>query len=158
MHGILFAAVPLWVTSWLTPLWLMGVGALAALAPFLLPYRGLLASARGSLAREREFPPERDVSGEELAPDHQGAFRPAVFLYDNHPGGIGLSQPLFERQALIVSDALAMVERCDCSYGCPSCVGPVLASDEARGYSPKALAITVLALLTDSPSGSGAAS
>ncbi|RMG37123.1 MAG: DEAD/DEAH box helicase, partial [Gammaproteobacteria bacterium] len=38
----------------------------------------------------------RDVSGEEVAPDHQGAFRPAVFLYDNYPGGVGLSQPLFE--------------------------------------------------------------
>jgi DEAD/DEAH box helicase domain-containing protein len=92
----------------------------------------------------------RDVSGDELAPDHQGAFRPAVFLYDNHPGGIGLSEPLFQRQAMIISGALDLVGRCDCRYGCPSCVGPVLASDEERGYSPRDLALTVLKLFAAS--------
>ncbi len=93
----------------------------------------------------------RDVSGEELAPDYEGAFRPAVFLYDNHPGGIGLSEPLFQRQAMIVRGALELVGRCDCSYGCPSCVGPVLASDEERGYSPRKLALTVLDLFGSMP-------
>ena len=91
----------------------------------------------------------RDPSGDELAPDHQGAFRPAVFLYDNFPGGIGLSEPLFERQGEVVKGALELVARCDCRYGCPSCVGPVLASDEERGYSPRALALTVLGLLAE---------
>ena len=91
----------------------------------------------------------RDVSGEEMAPDYQGAFRPAVFLYDNHPGGIGLSEPLYRQQAEVIAGARGMIERCDCRYGCPSCVGPVLASDEERGYSPKALALTVLGLLAD---------
>jgi DEAD/DEAH box helicase domain-containing protein len=95
----------------------------------------------------------RDVSGDELAPDHQGAFRPAVFLYDNHPGGIGLSEPLYGIQGRVVSDALDLVRRCQCRYGCPSCVGPVLASDEDRGYSPKALAISVLGLLGQADQG-----
>jgi DEAD/DEAH box helicase domain-containing protein len=93
----------------------------------------------------------RDVSGDELAPDYQGAFRPAVFLYDNHPGGIGLSEPLYGRQAEVVRGALEMVEHCDCRYGCPSCVGPVLASDEERGYSPRELALTVLGLFASGP-------
>jgi DEAD/DEAH box helicase domain-containing protein len=93
----------------------------------------------------------RDVSGDELAPDFQGAFRPAVFLYDNHPGGIGLSEPLYERQAKIVRGALELVEHCDCRYGCPSCVGPVLASDEERGYSSRELALTVLGLFGTGP-------
>ena len=93
----------------------------------------------------------RDVSGDELAPDFEGGFRPAVFLYDNHPGGIGLSQPLYERQAKIVRGALELVEHCDCRYGCPSCVGPVLASDEERGYSPRELAQTVLGLFAAAP-------
>jgi len=93
----------------------------------------------------------RDVSGDELAPDYQGAFRPAVFLYDNHPGGIGLSEPLYGRQAEVVRGALELVEQCDCRYGCPSCVGPVLASDEERGYSPRELALTVLGLFASGP-------
>lgn len=88
----------------------------------------------------------RDASGEELAPDHQGGFRPAVFLYDNHPGGVGISEPLFARQQEVVKAARDLVGACECLYGCPACVGPVLASDEERGYSPKALALQVLEL------------
>jgi DEAD/DEAH box helicase domain-containing protein len=99
------------------------------------------ASGRGQM---------RDVSGEEVAPDHQGAFRPAVFLYDAYPGGIGLSEPLYRDHAQVVRGAYAMVERCDCRFGCPACVGPVLASDEERGYSPRNLALRVLALFGDS--------
>ena len=95
----------------------------------------------------------RDVSGDELAPDYQGAFRPAVFLYDNQPGGIGLSEPLHVAQAEIVAGALSMVGRCDCQYGCPACVGPILASDEERGYNPRELAITVLGLLRQEGAG-----
>ena len=91
----------------------------------------------------------RDVSGEELAPDHQGAFRPAVFLYDGYPGGIGLSEPLFHGQHKVVRGARDLVSQCGCRCGCPACVGPVLASDEERGYSPRALALTVLELLLD---------
>ncbi|MCB1802465.1 MAG: DUF1998 domain-containing protein, partial [Gammaproteobacteria bacterium] len=93
----------------------------------------------------------RNVSGDEVAPDHQGEFRPAVFLYDAYPGGIGLSEPLYLRQADIVRGALDLVLGCDCRFGCPSCVGPVLASDEQRGYSPRALAIQVLELLRKGP-------
>jgi DEAD/DEAH box helicase domain-containing protein len=79
-----------------------------------------------------------------------GAFRPAVFLYDNHPGGIGLSEPLYRQQDDILVGARELIERCGCRFGCPSCVGPILGSDEDRGYSPKALALTVLGLLESS--------
>ena len=99
----------------------------------------------------------RDASGNEQAPDYQGAFRPAVFLYDHHPGGIGLSEPLYRRQQAIVQGAIDMVGGCACRYGCPACVGPVLASDEARGYSPRALAMRVLELLREAGSADGAA-
>lgn len=89
----------------------------------------------------------RDLRGQEIAPDHQGRFRPAIFLYDNYPGGIGLSQPLYETGPSVLDDAAAMVGDCGCQYGCPACVGPILASDEERGYSPKAAALQVLSLL-----------
>ncbi len=89
----------------------------------------------------------RDVSGQEVAPDFQQAFRPAVFLYDRYPGGIGLSEPLFACQLEVISSAIALISHCDCQYGCPACVGPVLASDEIRGYVPKEVAVQVLGLL-----------
>jgi DEAD/DEAH box helicase domain-containing protein len=60
---------------------------------------------------------------------------------------VGLSAPLFDQGAEVVAAAQALVAGCDCRYGCPACVGPVLASDEARGYSPKSAALQVLELL-----------
>jgi DEAD/DEAH box helicase domain-containing protein len=89
-----------------------------------------------------------EVRAAEGDPDPTGAhFRPTVFLYDSYPGGIGLSAPLFERADEVVARARRVVEACGCPAGCPACVGPILASEEARGHSPKAAALTVLTLL-----------
>jgi DEAD/DEAH box helicase domain-containing protein len=74
-------------------------------------------------------------------------FRPAVFLYDNYPGGMGMSAPLFDQRHVVVAQARELVERCGCRNGCPACVGPILASDARRARSPKTLALEVLALL-----------
>ena len=71
-------------------------------------------------------------------------FLPTRYLYDNYPGGIGLSAPLFERADEIVSGARALIERCDCKAGCPACVGPVLAVDEELEVTPTRLALRVL--------------
>ncbi|QQP95027.1 DEAD/DEAH box helicase [Lysobacter enzymogenes] len=77
-------------------------------------------------------------------------FVPTVYLYDNFPGGVGLSEPLWRRQAELVLRARELVEGCDCRAGCPACVGPVLASDEdGGGATPRALALQVLRLLED---------
>ncbi len=79
-------------------------------------------------------------------------FVPTVFLYDNFPGGVGLSEPLWLRQAELVARASELVERCDCVAGCPACVGPVLAAHEATQVTtPKVLALRVLGLLSAGP-------
>jgi DEAD/DEAH box helicase domain-containing protein len=75
------------------------------------------------------------------------AFNPTVYLYDNYPGGIGLSEPLFRRETELIAQARDLVHACSCAVGCPACVGPVLASDEASARSAKCLALTVLGLL-----------
>lgn len=56
--------------------------------------------------------------------EKNAAFEPDVVLYDNYPGGIGQSEPLFRRQAELFSAALDLAVRCACEAGCPSCVGP----------------------------------
>lgn len=89
----------------------------------------------------------RKLDGGEMDPEAQHRFRPAVFLYDNYPGGVGLSAPLYDRRDEVIRGARAMIQACGCNFGCPACVGPILASDETRGYSPKAAAMQVLALL-----------
>jgi DEAD/DEAH box helicase domain-containing protein len=96
------------------------------------------ASGRGKLLNS---------AGETLDPGQLRRFTPTLFLYDNYPGGIGISAPLFESRAAIVADAAQLVNACECAHGCPGCVGPILASDEVRGHSPKQVALAVLALL-----------
>ncbi|MBN2549621.1 MAG: DEAD/DEAH box helicase [Anaerolineales bacterium] len=50
--------------------------------------------------------------------------RPAIVLYDQVPAGIGFSQRLFELHDELVRRAYELVQSCECSDGCPSCVGP----------------------------------
>jgi DEAD/DEAH box helicase domain-containing protein len=99
------------------------------------------ASGRGQM---------RNNDGEAVDPLALQHFTPTLFLYDNYPGGIGISAPLYEQQAAIVNDARQLVNACECAHGCPGCIGPILASDEVRGYSPKGLALRVLGLLATS--------
>ena len=50
---------------------------------------------------------------------------PTIFVYDNYPGGIGFSEPLFRLHDRLLVSARALVERCPCDTGCPASVGPI---------------------------------
>lgn len=89
----------------------------------------------------------RDLDGAVLPADALATFHPTIHLYDNVPGGVGLSEPLFELRDEVIAGALKLVSGCDCEAGCPACVGPVLASDEQAARSPKVNALAVLDLL-----------
>jgi DEAD/DEAH box helicase domain-containing protein len=52
------------------------------------------------------------------------SFEPDIVLYDNYPGGIGQSDPLFRRQNELLQGAATLLASCCCDDGCPSCVGP----------------------------------
>jgi DEAD/DEAH box helicase domain-containing protein len=92
--------------------------------------RGQLRAGDGSLVRA----------------EAQAVFTPTLYLYDNFPGGVGQSEPLWRRQAELTTRAAELLARCDCRSGCPACVGPILAADEGAEQSPKAMALRVLAL------------
>ncbi|MEP7073146.1 MAG: DEAD/DEAH box helicase [Nitrosospira sp.] len=89
----------------------------------------------------------KTISGETVEINDR-QFIPTVFLYDNFPGGIGISTSLYDLRHEVISKTIALVKDCGCQFGCPSCVGPILASDESRGYAPKQAALTVLSLLS----------
>ena len=90
----------------------------------------------------------RGGEGQLLSPLEGDRFVPTLYLYDNYPGGIGLSEPLWRRQAELVRRAGELVDGCACRAGCPACVGPILAADETAEVTPKTLARRVLELLT----------
>ena len=47
---------------------------------------------------------------------------PTIFIYDGHPGGIGIARTAFARFEELCDDALRLISECPCSDGCPSCV------------------------------------
>jgi DEAD/DEAH box helicase domain-containing protein len=49
---------------------------------------------------------------------------PDIFIYDNYPGGIGFSEPLFAMHQQLLERTRDLITSCPCSSGCPSCVGP----------------------------------
>ncbi|RQW00388.1 DEAD/DEAH box helicase [candidate division KSB1 bacterium] len=52
--------------------------------------------------------------------------KPSVYIWEQYPGGIGLSKKLFHSFDNIIAAAHDALETCACSAGCPSCVGPQL--------------------------------
>jgi DEAD/DEAH box helicase domain-containing protein len=51
-------------------------------------------------------------------------YNPTLFLYEHTPGGIGLSERIFQERAVLLARALRLIEGCPCTRGCPACVGP----------------------------------
>ncbi|MEN4902365.1 DEAD/DEAH box helicase [Luteimonas sp. TWI1437] len=89
----------------------------------------------------------RDGEGAALDIAGIGRFAPTLYLYDNYPGGVGLSSPLFERRDELLAQAAALIDGCGCRAGCPACVGPILASEEDTERTPRQLAARVVDLL-----------
>ncbi len=50
--------------------------------------------------------------------------RPTVYIYENIPGGVGLSEKLFTEADRLLESCLEHVKKCPCEAGCPTCVGP----------------------------------
>ena len=68
-----------------------------------------------------------------------------TFNYDNYPGGIGQSAPLYRLAPDLLKRTAGLLDACRCEDGCPSCVGPVGEVGE-RG---KAAARRILAVLIE---------
>ncbi len=55
-------------------------------------------------------------------PRHPQVRGPAIFLYDAHPGGIGIARAIFPRLEELLSLAGQIASECPCVDGCPSCI------------------------------------
>jgi DEAD/DEAH box helicase domain-containing protein len=69
---------------------------------------------------------------------HQEA--PTIYLYEAMPGGIGMSERLWQRHEELIAGAADLIATCSCEAGCPACTGPRLEPD----IDAKALALRFL--------------
>jgi DEAD/DEAH box helicase domain-containing protein len=68
---------------------------------------------------------------------------PRIFVYDNYPGGIGFSEPLFQMDEELRRRTHDLIAACECQHGCPTCVGPV----GNTGPMAKSVALRILELI-----------
>ncbi|MHC1785540.1 MAG: DEAD/DEAH box helicase [Christensenellales bacterium] len=73
--------------------------------------------------------------------------KPTLIMYDNSPGGIGLSEKAYFMRATLLQHARALIGGCPCEQGCPSCVGPL----GEVGQDGKHMAQVLLEVLLDNP-------
>ncbi len=69
--------------------------------------------------------------------------RPAIYIIDNIPGGVGLAEGAFEVKDELVRAALGMLNSCQCRNGCPACVGVFGGEYDVKG-AVRALAEEIL--------------
>jgi DEAD/DEAH box helicase domain-containing protein len=71
-------------------------------------------------------------------------FDPTIFLYDTVAGGIGLASRLFEEREELLRRARHLIESCECSEGCPGCIGPDASRDDDLEAARKRLVLGLL--------------
>ena len=69
--------------------------------------------------------------------------QPRIFVYDNYPGGIGFSQPLYAMHDDLLTRTRELIAGCECEHGCPTCVGPI----GNTGPLAKTVALRILEVL-----------
>ena len=62
-----------------------------------------------------------DIGGLSTNLHHQTG-RPTIFVYDGHPGGVGITKRGFDAFEGWVADTAKLIDGCPCERGCPSCV------------------------------------
>ena len=65
---------------------------------------------------------DRNDVGGIAYPFHPQIMGPAIFIYDGHPGGIGLCREAFAGIGELLRAGLETIIACPCETGCPSCV------------------------------------
>ena len=65
---------------------------------------------------------DRNDIGGVSTPFHPDTSKAQIFIYDAHPGGIGIAEKGFEMITELWQATLKTVEACPCTDGCPSCV------------------------------------
>jgi len=63
----------------------------------------------------------RDVGGLST-PLHPHTGLSTVFIYDGHPGGVGLTSRGYDAIAALLADTRELIGGCECAGGCPACV------------------------------------
>jgi DEAD/DEAH box helicase domain-containing protein len=83
-----------------------------------------------------------------LHPQTSGA---TIFIYDGHPGGIGITRTAFTRFEELSRDAHRLISECPCATGCPSCIQSPKCGNLNEPLSKPGARLLLERMLTASP-------
>ncbi|MED1468007.1 DEAD/DEAH box helicase [Bacillus salipaludis] len=69
--------------------------------------------------------------------------KPTIFFYDRYPGGIGLSEKIYQGMPEVFEETKKMIEHCQCESGCPSCIGAETINEQSKKDAIKIINIFV---------------
>ncbi|KAG0560923.1 hypothetical protein KC19_9G025000 [Ceratodon purpureus] len=78
---------------------------------------------------------------------HEQTEQPEIFLYDAVDGGIGIAEQAYKDVEHAWRQALNMIQRCDCRFGCPACTRSASDNVNSEANSSKHAAILLLEYL-----------
>lgn len=87
--------------------------------------------------------------------DHPDIGKPAVFVYDAYPGGIGIAEAVYDDLDALLESTRELIAGCPCAEGCPSCVQSPKCGNNNEPLD-KAGAARLLALLLEKHHGAPA--
>ena len=90
---------------------------------------------------------DRDDIGGISTTQHEQVGRAAVFIYDGHPGGVGLAHRAFDVIEELLEKTRVLVEKCPCEDGCPSCIHSPKCGSGNKPLDKKACLATLELLL-----------
>jgi DEAD/DEAH box helicase domain-containing protein len=88
---------------------------------------------------DQDVAPDAVQLQERVSQNAKEFFEPNLYLFDAYPGGIGFSEPLYRAHEILMQRTRELIVACECTQGCPSCVGP--AGDLAPRAKEASLAI-----------------
>jgi len=106
-----------------------------------------VVAAVGLMIDPRDLGRALGSRSEDEGPPSKGqgpGFDPTIFLYDTVAGGIGLASRMFDEREELLRRARYLIESCECTEGCPGCIGPDASSDEDLEAARKQLVLGLL--------------
>lgn len=94
---------------------------------------------------------DRNDIGGISCPHHEQINGSAVFIYDGHPGGSGLSSEAYELAERLILTGKTIISECDCENGCPRCIHSPKCGSGNRPIDKKACLHLMHAIVTSLP-------
>jgi len=91
---------------------------------------------------------DRNDIGGVSTPLHPDTGKAQIFIYDAHPGGIGIAEKGFDLVEELWQTTLRAITECPCQEGCPSCIQSPKCGNNNKPLDKKAAQILLKGLLS----------